>query len=350
MQVYVYHAHLCEIYAFCGVFIIRASLKTPFEKKQLCTTSAASTSLGVRQHAFNGMADNTAFAQTNIYKNGKLYDYLVAGVKTGGSGSNTTQNQWIDYEFDLNGESAVYEFECIDVCGNISQKSSYKVTPDNTNNLADEKNANAEKPVNWEFTDLDHIEYTISGDSIRITGFDNTVENLVIPDKIEGLPVTVIDWYAFENCYNLKSVTIPDTVTHISRFAFAHCTALETVNMPKSLYSIEQYAFFNCPKLKGINLPENLAVIEQRAFSGCKSITEITIPKACTNVGEYAFLNCDSSYTIAVNSENTMFDTCSMGYSYNNGYGIKSGFSIDSTTAARIRLPLNIMTNVISFS
>ena len=160
--------------------------------------------------------------------------------------------------------------------------------------------------------------------------------NLVIPDKIEGLPVTVIDWYAFENCYNLKSVTIPDTVTHISRFAFAHCTVLETVNMPKSLYSIEQYAFFNCPKLKGINLPENLAVIEQRAFSGCKSITEITIPKACTSVGEYAFLNCDSLNTITVNGENTIFDTRSIGYSYNNGYGIKSGFSIDSVNGTAV--------------
>ena len=282
------------------------------------------------------MTDNTAVAQTNIYKNGKFYDYLVAGVVTGGSGSNTTQNEWIDYEFDLNGASAVYEFECIDVCGNISQKSSYKVTPDNTNNLADEKNANAEKPVNWEFTDLDHIEYTVSGNSIRITGFDNTIENLVIPDKIEGLPVTVIDWYAFENCYNLKSVTIPDTVTHISRFAFAHCIALESVNMPKALYSIEQYAFFNCPKLNGINLPENLAVIEQRAFSGCKSITDITIPKACTSVGEYAFLNCESLYTIAVNGENTTFDTRSMGYSYDNGYGIKSGFSIDSVNGTAV--------------
>lgn len=283
-----------------------------------------------------GMADNTAVAQTNIYKNGKLYDYLVAGVKTGGSGSNTTQNEWIDYEFDLNGESAVYEFECIDVCGNISQKSSYKVTPDNTNNLADENSNNAEKSVNWEFTDIDHIEYTVSGNSIRITGFDNNVESLVIPDKIEGLPVTVIDWYAFENCYNLKSVKIPDTVTHISRFAFAHCTALENVNMPKSLYSIEQYAFFNCPKLKGINLPENLAVIEQRAFSGCKSITEITIPKACTSVGEYAFLNCNSLNTITVNGENTIFDTRSIGYSYNNGYGIKSGFSIDSANGTAV--------------
>ena len=106
--------------------------------------------------------------------------------------------------------------------------------------------------------------------------------------------------------------------------------------MPKSLYSIEQYAFFNCPKLKGINLPENLAVIEQRAFSGCKSITEITIPKACTSVGEYAFLNCDSLNTITVNGENTIFDTRSIGYSYNNGYGIKSGFSIDSVNGTAV--------------
>lgn len=283
-----------------------------------------------------GMADDTAVAQTNIYKNGKLYDYLVAGVKTGGSGSNTTQNEWIDYEFDLNNETAVYEFECIDVCGNISEKCSYKVTPENTNNLVDDASRNAEKAVDWQFTDIDHIEYTVSGSSIRITGFDNTVENLIIPDKIEGLPVTVIDWYAFENCFNLKSVTIPDTVTHISRFAFAHCTALENVNMPKNLYSIEQYAFFNCPKLKGINLPENLAVIEQRAFSGCKSITQVEIPKSCQSVGEYAFLNCDSLYRIAVNGENTMFDTRSMGYSYNNGYGIKSGFSIDSANGTAV--------------
>ena len=32
--------------------VLRASLKTPFEEKQICTSSALSTSLGVRQHAF----------------------------------------------------------------------------------------------------------------------------------------------------------------------------------------------------------------------------------------------------------------------------------------------------------
>ena len=289
------------------------------------------------QLSFYGMTDNTAVAQTNIYKNGKLYDYLVPGVSIGGSGSNTTQNVWIDYEFDLGSETAVYEFECIDVCGNISAKSSYTVTPDNVNNGASENSpANTSAAVEWSFTDIDHLEYTVSGSSIRITGFDNTIEHLVIPDTIEGLPVTVIDWYAFENCNKLRSVTLPETITHISRFAFVHCTELETVNMPKSLYSIEQYAFYDCPKLEGVSLPDGLAMIEQRAFCGCESITEITIPASCTTVGEYAFLDCGSLEMITVNGTQTAFGERSMGYEYNNGYGIKDGFIIDSVSGTAI--------------
>lgn len=289
------------------------------------------------QLSFYGMTDNTAVAQTNIYKNGKLYDYLVAGVITGGSGSNTTQNVWIDYEFGIESETAVYEFECIDVCGNVSEKSSYTVTPENTENHASENSsANAGKAVEWNKTALDYLTYTISGSSIRITGCDKSAEEIVIPDTIEGLPVTVIDWYAFENCNKLKSVTIPDTVTHISRFAFAHCISLETVNMPKSLYAIEQYAFFDCPKLKGINFPENLSVIEQRAFCGCDSVTEVTIPASCTTVGEYAFLDCNSLNQITVEGTETAFGQRSVGYEYNNGYGIKADFCIDASAGTAV--------------
>ena len=285
------------------------------------------------QLSFYGMTDNTAVAQTNIYKNGRLYDYLVAGVNTGGSGSNTTQNVWIDYEFDLGNETAVYEFECIDVCGNVSEKSSYTVTPDNTNNLVSENSAaNMGKAVEWNKTALDYLTYTVSGSSIRITGCDKSAEEIVIPDRIDGLPVTVIDWYAFENCNKLKSVSIPDTVTHISRFAFAHCISLETVNMPSSLYSIEQYAFYDCPKLRGVELPDGLAIIEQRAFCGCDSVTEVAIPASCTAVGEYAFLNCNSLNEITIEGDGTSFGQRSLGYEYDNGYGIKEGFIIDASS------------------
>lgn len=281
------------------------------------------------QLSFYGMTDNTAVAQTNIYKNGELYDYLVAGVKVGGNGSNTTQNVWIDYKFDLSGETAVYEFECIDVCGNVSEKSSYTVSADRLNNGASadsEKNTDSAKQ--WNMTDVDHLTYTKTDGGIRITGFDNTIENLVIPDTIEGVPVTVIDWYAFENCTKLKSVSIPDTVTHISRYAFVHCTSLETINMPDSLYAIEEYAFHDCPLLKGIVLPEGLNIIGDRAFSGCHSIMELTIPGSCTQIGAYAFLNCDSLDMVTVKNDTVTLGERSLGYTYQNRYMIQDNFTI----------------------
>lgn len=290
------------------------------------------------QLSFYGMTDNTAVAQTNIYKNGRLYDYLVAGVAVGGNGSNTTQNVWIDYEFDLQNETAVYEFECIDVCGNVSEKSSYTVSPDNVNNGAAEENTpNTASAVDWDLTAIDHLTYTVSGDSIRITGFDNTVTHLVIPDTIEGLPVTVIDWYAFENCTKLVSVTLPETITHISRFAFVHCINLETINMPASLYAIEQYAFHDCPKLTGIALPQKLSIIETRAFSSCSSITELTIPPSCTQVGDHAFLDCEALYSVTIKSETVTLGERSLGYIYDNGYRMKNGFVIDADSGTGVQ-------------
>lgn len=196
-------------------------------------------------------------------------------------------------------------------------------------------------PVDWNFTDADHLTYTVSGNSIRITGFDNTIEHLVIPDTIEGLPVTVIDWYAFEACDRLRSVTIPETVTHISRFAFVHCINLETVNLPASLYAIEQYAFHDCPKLQGIKLPKHLAIIETRAFSGCSAITQLTIPASCTQVGDDAFLGCDALYAVTIEDDSTAFGKRSLGYLYDNGYMVKPGFVIDADTGTGVQYALD---------
>lgn len=173
---------------------------------------------------------------------------------------------------------------------------------------------------------MDFLSYSVTDFGVRINGCDKNAVHIVIPDEIEGKPVTVIDWYAFERCEKLESVVIPETVTHISRFAFAHCISLESVNLPKSLYSIEQYAFYDCPNLKGLNLPENLNIIEDRAFSGCQSISEIVIPKSCQSIGDYAFLDCDSLDSITLNGASTTLGTKSIGYEYNNGYAVKDGF------------------------
>lgn len=274
-----------------------------------------------------GMTDDTEVGQINIYKNGLLYDYLVPGVNNGQTGLNHAQNVWIDWEFDVTADSAVYEFEAEDVCGNLSEKSSYTVTPANADSKTAEQTAPA---VQWKLNALDYLTYTVTDSGVRITGCDDSVTELVIPDTIEGVPVTVIDWYAFENCKYLQSVTLPDTITHISRFAFVHCISLESVNMPSSLYAIEQSAFLDCPKLRGLELPSSLVIIEERAFSECDSLTEITIPAGCTQTGDYAFFGCDALSQITVLGDSTAFGTKAMGYTYDSSYTLQEGFVINA--------------------
>lgn len=289
------------------------------------------------QLSFYGMTDDTDVGQINIYKDGALYDYLVPGVNNGATGQNHAQNVWVDYDFTVAADRAVYEIEALDVCGNAAPRVSYAVTPENTANGATADSApNVEAAQTWELSALDCLTYNVTDGGVRITGCRKDVESIVIPDTIAGKPVTVIDWYAFENCKRLHRVTIPDTVTHISRFAFVHCTALTEINLPASLYAIEQYAFFDCPMLCGIALPASLAVIEPRAFSGCASLTAITIPAACKQVGEYAFFGCDALDVIHVVAGDTEFGLRAAGYTYTGGYQLQSGFVLSAAEGSAV--------------
>lgn len=56
--------------------------------------------------------------------------------------------------------------------------------------------------------------YTIQGT------MDINVQNLVIPTSHRGVAVTSIDSYSFSNCSKLKTVVIPQTVTHVDAYCF----------------------------------------------------------------------------------------------------------------------------------
>ena len=74
--------------------------------------------------------------------------------------------------------------------------------------------------------------------------YQNAMQELYI-----GSGVTSIGTYAFQTCYSLASVTIPDNVTSIAAAAFYNCCSLASVTIPDNVTSIGSQTFQNCHSL-----------------------------------------------------------------------------------------------------
>ena len=131
-------------------------------------------------------------------------------------------------------------------------------------------------------------------DAFNIDNCSN-LTSIIIPDS-----VTRIGDYAFEDCTSLTSITIPDSVTSIGDNAFHKCTSLTSVTIPESVTSIGSSAFEYCTSLTDVTIPNSVTSIGGSAFSGCTGLTSITIPESVTSIGNYAFDGCTSLTSITI--------------------------------------------------
>lgn len=209
--------------------------------------------------------------------------------------------------------------------------------------------------------------YSVSGEKATITAYSGTASTLKIPSSIDGFSVTAIGDGAFAYNNNLKSVTVPKTVTKIgehpfyecrnlteikvnssnekftdidgvlftkiktrlvafpggregsytfpetvkavSPYAFAECDNLVSVTTSEPLYKIEEFAFAECDNLKGITFKQSLLNIYDGAFFNCKSLSSISLPASVENVDWAAFYNCKKLKTANVYSKTALFGT-----------------------------------------
>lgn len=116
---------------------------------------------------------------------------------------------------------------------------------------------------------------------------------IILPDTYEGLPVTVIDSDAFQNCAFLRSVTIPEGYVTVYTSAFEDCAHLTTVYLSGTVKDIGYGAFAGCSSLKSITIPDSVTTISAYAFENCTLLSSVVIGQNVYSIGVGAFQRCD---------------------------------------------------------
>jgi hypothetical protein len=102
------------------------------------------------------------------------------------------------------------------------------------------------------------------------------------------------DETVFEDCIDLLSIIIPNSVTEINHSAFNGCINLKSVEVGSNVRKLGNSSFANCQNLESIKLPSRLTSIPSGVFSGCTSLREIYIGKYVESIGRFAFESCVS--------------------------------------------------------
>lgn len=140
---------------------------------------------------------------------------------------------------------------------------------------------------------IEDFEYELKDGEATITGYTGTDLEIVVPDTIEGRPVTVIGEKAFSK-YDMTSIVLPDTVTEIEEDAFEYCKLLNKIDIPDSVTKIGGSAFENCENMREVNLGKGLEFISGYTFRYCKLLEKIDIPDSVTEIYDYAFYGCEN--------------------------------------------------------
>ena len=92
---------------------------------------------------------------------------------------------------------------------------------------------------------MSDFKYEVDDGKVTITDYTGAGGDVVVPDTIDGRPVTCIGDNAFCYCTGLTSITLPEGCTTIGYYAFSGCTNLTSITLPDRC-SIGEGAFKGC--------------------------------------------------------------------------------------------------------
>lgn len=207
----------------------------------------------------------------------------------------------------------------------------------------------------------DQFYYTVTAQNeITVKSARASVTSVNVPPEIDGMPVTAIGSYAFQECTRLEKLVLPDSIQKIGDFAFMGCDRLETLVIPETTEQIgwgavsdtlwlekqcadfvvagkgillaykgteaevvipdgvaviSGYAFSACENVNTVQLPDSMLKIDAFSFDNCVNLRQVLIPEGVTTIGQYAFHWCPKLEEIfmpdsVVSVENHAFSYC----------------------------------------
>lgn len=103
-----------------------------------------------------------------------------------------------------------------------------------------------------------------------------------------------VDDFAFQNCTNLKTVTMSARTDSFGVGVFQGCTALEDVSLSTGLTEIPKQMFKGCKAIKKLEIPSNITTIGIAAFRACTGLTEIVLEENISQIKVKAFYGCSN--------------------------------------------------------
>ena len=207
---------------------------------------------------------------------------------------------------------------------------------------------------NWVFTDCIALKVADIPQNVKIIGerafkscrrLETEVELKQITDlgeqafydceKITSLvisssSITEIPNLAFNSCYALQSVTLPDSVTRIGDLAFCG-GVFSTFQNPKGLKSVGHSAFAVCKNLTSYVIPDGMTTIGRTLFQKCSSLSQVVIPGSVTLVEASAFDGCTSLTDIQFGGSQEDWNNISFGSSNTPVFSANIHYSTQAT-------------------
>ena len=148
--------------------------------------------------------------------------------------------------------------------------------------------------------------YTADGGEVTITDYIGTSEHVLIPDTIDGLPVTALGHRAFYE-KTVTTVVVPDSVTEIGAACFSGDNYLVSLKLPDGLKRLPPASLESCMRLYDFDLPQSLEKIYSSVFEFNYYLTHLTLPSSLTEIEQLNFIGLYDLQSLTLAEDNAAF-------------------------------------------